>query len=134
MDDERKRFLEANRWALAKSYLDRSDHSANILRGLLFTAASASIGFVINEIKGIESFPHAIPLGFFLAAAIYTFFSWEVQKRKAIGRFTALAMNNFARYEDYKKIENYKIDRRAGLLIVIGIFLELIIRLFPIFT
>jgi hypothetical protein len=134
MDDELKKFLEANRWALAKSYLDRSDHSANILRGLLFTAAIASIGFVLNEIKGIESFAHAIPLGFFLAAAACAFLSWDLQKRKSIGRFKALSMNNLAGYERYKKFRNDKIDRFAGMLIAVGIVLELIIKLFLVLT
>jgi hypothetical protein len=42
---DRERLIAEKRWELAKSYLDRADQSANMMRGILFPSASAAIAF-----------------------------------------------------------------------------------------
>ena len=126
MNSEEIEFFKKYRWELAKSYLDRSDQAANLLRGLLFTAAVAAMGLILQQQKAALKW-HALSLGLFVVATCIIFISWDLQKKKAIGRFNALAKNDLAEYERYKSRPNFMLDRCAGVLILSGVVLETIL-------
>jgi hypothetical protein len=130
MNDALEKFVEKNRWALAKNYLDRADHSGLILRGLLFTAATAAIGFIVHENHGAELRSHLLPLIWFGLGAALVFFSWDIQKGKALGKFNILrdGRTPFGPEPPWHK-RNYILDRIAGGLIGIGVVWEIAIRL-----
>jgi hypothetical protein len=126
MNSEEIEFFKKYRWEMAKSYLDRSDQAANLLRGLLFTAAAAAMGLILQKATGGLKW-HALSLSLFVAATCIIFYSWDLQKSKAIGRFNALAKNDLAEYERYKSRPNFILDRWAGVLILFGVVSEIIL-------
>jgi hypothetical protein len=52
MDDTKQPFIKPNRWPPARSFLDRADHAAHVTRGLLFSAAIASVRFIVHRKEG----------------------------------------------------------------------------------
>jgi hypothetical protein len=62
MDEVSKKFIEDNRWPLAQQFLDRAGHAANTVRGLLFSAAAAGIGFVVYDKHSTALLAHVAPL------------------------------------------------------------------------
>jgi hypothetical protein len=43
MNEHAKKFIDKHRWDLAQHHLARSDHSANLVRGFLFSVAAADV-------------------------------------------------------------------------------------------
>lgn len=109
-----KQFTDENRWPLAKQYLDRADHSANIIRGFLFSAATGAIGFIVHEAQPRMLHLHLLPLILLGGGAALVVFSWDIQKGKAKRRFDALRDG-----EDFptERWHNYILDRISGGLI-----------------
>jgi hypothetical protein len=131
MTPKEAEFFKEHRWDLAKSHLERSDQAATLLRGLLFTAAIAAIGLILQQRAGTGLRWHSLSLVPLIAAACLIFWSWDTQKSKAIGRFKALAKNDFGTYYGYKEIENQKMDRWAGILTVCGAVVEILLCILP---
>jgi hypothetical protein len=116
-------------WSLAKSNLDRAAHSADILRGLLFSAAAAGIGFVVYGRQGIDLRIHVIPLVLLGLGAALVYVSWDIQKGKSIGRFEALRDGRY----DYDRLSvprNYVLDRIAATAIASGAMIEIAVRMY----
>lgn len=131
-DEAKKKFIDQNRWSLAKQFLDRSDHAADIIRGILFTAATAAIGFISHQRQGAALQSHLVPICLLGAAAILIFISWDIQKGKAIKRYEALRDGK----QDYEPkdtrpwyMNNYGLDRIAFGLICLGVIWEIVISL-----
>jgi hypothetical protein len=148
------------RWNLAKLYRDRADHSANIIRGALFSAATAIIGFIAYGKTGAELRAHTVPLILLGLGWSMTLFSWDIQKGKAIRKFDALRDGNLDHDQPrlpkaaptsfverlldriflWRSIDrvnvwlsnrpNYIIDRWAAWLIGTGAAGEIIIRMY----
>jgi hypothetical protein len=130
MTPEETDFLKEHRWDLAKAHRERSDQAANLLRGLLFTAAVAAMGLILQQRLANGLRWHALSLLLLMAAAVLIFLSWDRQKGKAIGKFDGLTNNDFAKYESYSKwFPNYIIDRLAGIYIVCGVLVEIILSI-----
>jgi hypothetical protein len=131
VSDPSKRFIEDNRWPLAKQFLDRADLAANIVRGFLFSAATAGIGFIAYERHGTTLRSHLLPLILLGLSAAFVFVSWDIQKKKAINRFKALR-DGKPHYDTKPSpwlLKNYILDRGAAVLIALGVILEIAIRL-----
>jgi ABC-type uncharacterized transport system permease subunit len=64
---------------LCKSFLERSNKSAEISRALLFTASGAGVVFAIQQIEAGER-GHLIAAAIFAAAIIVLYWSWDRQK------------------------------------------------------
>jgi hypothetical protein len=134
MDSEQPELNEDQRWEVRKLFLARSDHAADFTRAVLFTAAGAGMGFVLQQQ------PQAISLGcwrtlsvlLFGTAAGLIFVSWDSQKRKASKAFK----ENKTSVRDFRmpaktgfRINfldpdfweaNLNIDRLAALCIALG--------------
>jgi hypothetical protein len=125
MTDRSKNFIDDHRWDLAKHFLDRADHAANMFRGFLFSAATAGIGFIMY-VREDELRSHLLPLILLGVAAGLVAVSWDIQKGKAIRRFEALR-DGEAHYEKEGYISNYILDRIVGLFITVAVFSEIVI-------
>jgi hypothetical protein len=119
---------DKNRWNLARSNLDRAGHSADIIRGLLFSAAAASIGFIAYDKYGADLRTHAVPLLLLSVGVALTYISWDIQKGKSIQRFEALRDGNFD-YDKTSYVPNYILDRIAAGTIAAGAGIEIAIRM-----
>jgi hypothetical protein len=120
-----KSFLEEHRWDLCKSFLERSDKSAEISRALLFTASGAGVAFAIQQIEAGER-GHLIAAIIFAAAIVVLYWSWDRQKVKARKRFTLLRDAGIDAYLEYE-IEapsNRTLDRIAFSLLGIAAAIE----------
>jgi hypothetical protein len=82
--DDPLSFLKDHRWELAKAHLDRADQSANLIRGLLFAAAGAAIGFILHQDRNALGW-HVLPLILFAIAAGVDFLELGPPKKPAIG-------------------------------------------------
>jgi hypothetical protein len=135
MDDTNDLFVKDNRWNFAKLYRDRADYSANILRGALFTASTAMIGFIVANKTGADLRAHVVPLSLVGFGWALTLVSWDIQKGKAIRRYDALRgiesrLPTTGRIRArLANLPNYKIDRIAAWAIGIGGAIEIIIRM-----
>jgi hypothetical protein len=120
-----KSFLEEHRWDLCKSFLERSDKSAEISRALLFAASGAGVAFAIQQIEAGER-SHVITSAIFAAAIGVLYWSWDRQKVKARKRFTLLrdgGIDAYLEYED-EAPSNRMLDWIAFLLLLIAASVE----------
>jgi hypothetical protein len=117
-------FLDEHRWDLCKSFLDRADRSADVMRALLFTASSAGVGFSLHQTEP-DSKCHLISVALFAVAVAVVFWSWDLQKRKARERFKLIRDEGVAAYIANEK--DMPSDRRldwiaagaAGLAVIV---------------
>lgn len=128
IDDTNDTFVKDNRWKFAKLYRDRADYSANILRGALFTASTALIGFIVANKTGADLRAHVVPLSLVGFGWALTLVSWDIQKGKAIRRYDAVRRGE-ARSAMSRHLPNYIIDRIAAWAIGIGGSIEILIRM-----
>jgi hypothetical protein len=136
MDDtSKKKFIDDNRWSLAKQFRDRADFAANIVRSLLFSAAAAGIGFIAHGYQGEALRHHLLSLALFGIGAALVLISWDIQKGKAAKRFDAL-LDGKPHYDDYVRascwyyrVWHYVLDRFAAGLIALGVISEISVRL-----
>jgi hypothetical protein len=125
----RQDFADVTRKELMLAFLARSDHSANIIRTILFTVSSAGIAFVYQ--REPPALIHIVTVACFLLAAILVFVSWDIQKRKSLGRFEALRDTGAEAYRGLITTSNFLFDRTAAALILIGVLWEGIVRYCP---
>jgi len=131
MTPDENAFISQRRWELASSHLDRADQSANMLRSLLFTASSAAVAFVLQQ-KALNIQPlHLGSIMLFLGSAACVLWSWDLQKRKSIARFNALARNDLvADNADKTARLNQTLDRFSAILFAVGVLFEILIGWF----
>ena len=91
-------FLESHRWDLCKAFLERADRSAELLRGLTLSIATAGLGYALHERSGGGSAFHVVSAILFGGAVALTYISWDLQKRKARKRFKVALEEGTAAY------------------------------------
>jgi hypothetical protein len=137
MDDTDDPFVKENRWNFTKLYRERADYSANILRGALFTASTAMIGFIVANKTGADLRAHVVPLILLGFGWAMTLFSWDLQKGKAVRKYDALFAGDLQFDKVPRKtfgdrihdLPNSKVDRVAAWAIGIGGAIEIYIRM-----
>jgi hypothetical protein len=117
-----KEFLSASRKELALAYLARADEAGTAFRALIFGASLAAIGFVFAHSGATRS--HLASLLSFGFAALLILYSWDMQKNKALTRFTSLQTGDLDAYLAQDSRRNYSVDRLAAFFLALGIAIE----------
>jgi hypothetical protein len=128
-------FLEAHRWELCKAFLERADKAGETLRVLLFTTDGAGIGFSLHQATNDGSKWHILAAVFFAISIVVVYWSWDLQKRKAVQRFQLVRDKGISAYlawEHEETIEgvqqeyesNKSMDSIAAVILGLAVIFE----------
>jgi hypothetical protein len=98
-------FLEEHRWELCKAFLERADKAGETLRALLFAAGGAGIGFSLHQAANGGSKWNVLGAVIFAISIAIVYWSWDLQKRKAVQRFELVRDKSVSAYLAWEKKE-----------------------------